>query len=281
MLAEASPLQVGHLFHPLDEKLLDLLKSLSPAEWEAPTVARLWTVKDVAAHLLDGNIRTLSLERDRYFGQPGPEPGSFEDLVVWLNRFNHQWVDATKRISPGVLILLHEATGKQTSDYLMSLPPQEKAIFPVNWAGEDESRNWLHVARQYTEKWLHQQQIRDAVNKPGIMEKKFFHPFIQTFLCALPHTYRSVDAPEGTVVRITIPGTEGGSWDMARTPEHWVLNKESSNQQGVAAELIIEADAAWKLFSKSKRPQEVMDQVILRGDEQLAAVALDMVAVMA
>jgi uncharacterized protein (TIGR03083 family) len=280
-MPESSPLQVGHLFHPLDEKLMDLLQSLSPSEWEAPTVARLWKVKDVAAHLLDGNIRTLSLERDRYFGQPGPEPGSFEDLVAWLNRFNHQWVDAARRISPGVLILLHEATGKQTSDYLMSLPPQEQAIFPVNWAGEDESRNWLHVARQYTEKWLHQQQIRDAVNKPGIMEKKFFHPFIQTFLYALPYTYRSVDAAEGTVVRVTIPGTEGGSWGMERTQEHWVLNSENSYQQDAAAELIIEADAAWKLFSKSKRPQEVKDQVVLRGDEQLATVALDMVSVMA
>jgi hypothetical protein len=30
------------------------------------------------------------------------------------------------------------------------------------WAGETDSRNWFDVAREYTEKWHHQQQLRDA-----------------------------------------------------------------------------------------------------------------------
>ena len=50
-------ISVTHLFPVLDDLLLQLLRSLTPDEWNAPTIARLWKVKDIAAHLLDGNIR--------------------------------------------------------------------------------------------------------------------------------------------------------------------------------------------------------------------------------
>ena len=57
-------IEVAHLFEPLDKKLIELLESLTPEEWHKQTVAKLWKVKDVASHLLDGNIRTLSIQRD-------------------------------------------------------------------------------------------------------------------------------------------------------------------------------------------------------------------------
>ena len=56
-------IETTHLFPVLDQKLIELLKSLSPEDWNKQTVAKLWTVRDIAAHLLDGNLRTLSLSR--------------------------------------------------------------------------------------------------------------------------------------------------------------------------------------------------------------------------
>jgi uncharacterized protein (TIGR03083 family) len=274
-----APLQTAHLFSIIDDKLMELLHSLTPEEWEAQTIARQWKVKDVAAHLLDGNIRALSLQRDMYFGTPGPTSFEFGDLVAWLNQFNHDWVHAARRISPSVMILLHEATGKPASEYFASLDPFEKSIFPVDWAGEKESRNWLHVAREYTEKWLHQQQIREAVNKPGIMTPELFRPFIHTFLFALPHTYRHTDAPEGTRVKLTIPADAGGTWAIERKGSNWILSEE--NISGADAELVIEADIAWKLFSKSLRPADVKDRVTVRGNRALGETALGMISVMA
>lgn len=53
----------------LDQMLFDLLRSLTPEEWQAQTVAKRWKVKDVVAHLLDGNIRILSQLRDEYQGE--------------------------------------------------------------------------------------------------------------------------------------------------------------------------------------------------------------------
>jgi hypothetical protein len=133
------PIQTQHLFSVLDNKLVELLHSLIPEEWEAQTVAKLWKVKDVAAHLLDGNIRALSMQKEKYFGETQPVIESYKDLVDWLNQLNADWVSAAKRISPSVMILLHEATGPKTCEYFASLDPFDKAIFAVSWAGEEES----------------------------------------------------------------------------------------------------------------------------------------------
>jgi uncharacterized protein (TIGR03083 family) len=273
------PLQVAHLFPILDRMLVELLESLSPEEWQAQTVAKLWKVKDVAAHLLDGNIRTLSIQRDRYFGETPPSINGYEDLVNWLNQLNASWVSASKRISPQVMILLHKATGPQTSEYYSSLDPFGKAIFAVDWAGEKESFNWMHVAREYTEKWLHQQQIRDAVNKPGLITPEFFHPFMDTFAYALPHTFRNTPAPTGTVVALEISGEAGGTWLVGKEEEGWKRLHNSASTPHTT--VTTDAGTAWKLFSKSLRPAQVREQVSVNGDHDLAEVVLNMVSVMA
>ena len=60
----ANPIFCAHLLSKVDEKLIELLASLTLDEWDHPTVAASWTVRDVAAHLLDTSLRKLSLVRD-------------------------------------------------------------------------------------------------------------------------------------------------------------------------------------------------------------------------
>ena len=64
------PLLTTHLFPTLDAQLIDLLRSLAPDDWERQTIAPRWKVKDVAAHLLDTQLRTLSFGRDGYTPSP-------------------------------------------------------------------------------------------------------------------------------------------------------------------------------------------------------------------
>src|SRR5690348_9137597 len=47
------PILTAHLFPKVDGLLLELLRSLSPEDWEKQTVSGRWRVRDVAAHLLD------------------------------------------------------------------------------------------------------------------------------------------------------------------------------------------------------------------------------------
>jgi len=131
------------------------LQSLTPDDWQRLTLARRWPVKDVAAHLLDGNLRTLSMLRDGYFGEAPGEINSYDDLLGFLNRLNAEWVTSTRLLSPAVLIDVLTQSGREYADFLAALDLQAPAAFAVAWAGESESANWFYIAREYAEKWHH------------------------------------------------------------------------------------------------------------------------------
>lgn len=273
------PVKTVHLFPVLDKMLIKLLRSLSDEQWNSPTIARLWTVKDIAAHLLDGNVRTLSCSRDRYFGQKADNIHSYDDLVVYLNQLNHQWTDAAKRISPKLLTGLLESTGKQFCRHVKKLDPYDEAVFSVAWAGQDVSPNWFHIAREYTEKFLHQQQIRDAIGAEALFTKKLYYPFLDTFMRALPHTYRHVEAATGTIVSVIVTGKAGGRWNIIKNDNGWDLVKKIKT--AAAAVVTIDPHDAWKLFSKGISPAEAESRVEITGDIPLGKRALQMIAVMA
>ena len=274
------PIFTSHLFPLLDEKLLEILRSLSPQDWERQTIAPLWKVKDVAAHLLDGNMRALSMLRDNYFGEKPENIDTYPDLVGYLNRLNADWVHAMKRVSPHVLIELLEITGKEYSMLMNTLNPFEKALFSVAWAGESESENWFHIAREYTEKYHHQQQIRLAVGKEEVLLKKeLYFPFLDTSLRALPHHYREVNAEVGDVIQVTISGESGGDWYLYRNEEKWILVTEC--ELVPICHIRIPPEIAWRLFTKGISRKEAEPLVNIDGEKSYGSRIIDMLAVMA
>lgn len=270
-----------HLFGPLDEALIRLLKDLSPEDWKMPTHAKKWIVKDIAAHLLDGNLRTLSAMRDRFSGD-APDPGqvtSYQELVTYLNRLNADWVKAFKRISPVVLVELLEITGKPYIECLKSLDPFAHALFPVDWAGEAISMNWFHIAREFTEKWHHQQQIREAVGQPGIMTRQFYFPVMDTFMRALPRAYGNIEGANNCVVRVIVSGELGGSWNLIKKADGWKLNPDLTTPP--ETEITLDPVSAWQLFTKGLDPAEAEKRIMTKGNPQLATPLLGMLSVMA
>ncbi|GAB2849231.1 maleylpyruvate isomerase N-terminal domain-containing protein [Hymenobacter ruber] len=277
-MSQALPIETLPLFPELDHLLLELLQSLTPADWQRPTLARQWTVKDIAAHLLDGNLRTLSMLRDGYFGE-APNDFSYTGMVAYLNRLNADWVRAARRLSPAVLIDWLAQSGAEYTAYLNTLDPWGPAPWPVGWAGESESLNWFHIARDYTEKWHHQQQIREALGQSApLMEPALFRPFIETMMRGLPHAYRAVAAPVGTVVRVVISGNAGGVWELNRAAEGWHLQPPGA--AAPAATLTLAPADAWQLFTKGLGAAEARERAQVAGDENLVLAALRMVAVM-
>jgi uncharacterized protein (TIGR03083 family) len=78
---DAEVVVVTHLFAPERASLLELLSSLSAGQWQSATVCPGWSVKDVALHLLGGDIDLLSRRRD---GAAQPtRPASRVDSRSW------------------------------------------------------------------------------------------------------------------------------------------------------------------------------------------------------
>lgn len=268
-----------HLFRPLNIKLMELLRSLSPADWDKKTVAGNWTVKDVTAHLLDTNMRFISIYRDGVELVPDQKIERYTDLVAYLNRLNGDWVTAMKRVSPALLIEMHDATHEGYVSLLEQLDPQAPAKFGVAWAGEDVSPNWFHIARDLTEKWHHQQQLRDALHTPGILTTEYYTPVMNTFMRAWPFRYRDVPASAGTCIELSITSPEVGRWHLLKEMKGWML----AEKRTVPADVVITlpADISWKLFTKAVPYETVKDKIGIAGDVALAMPLLRMITVMA
>src|SRR5438105_4877677 len=99
----SDPILCAHLLRRVDEKLIDLLRSLAPNEWDIQTVAPRWKVRDVAAHLLDTALRKLSIVRDSCHVEAVSIRTS-QDLITLVNRLNRDGVTVYRRLSPSVLI---------------------------------------------------------------------------------------------------------------------------------------------------------------------------------
>jgi uncharacterized protein (TIGR03083 family) len=274
------PIFVTKVYSQLHIELIALLKSLAPDDWYKPTAAGAWKVRDIVAHLLDSDIRRLSFQRDNAPQVP-PDKSieSYRDLVDFLNDLNAVWIKAAQRISPSLLIQMHELTGAQVSELLTSLDPFAPALFGVAWAGEETSENWFDVAREYTEKWHHQQQIRDAVGAPALTERKWLFPVLDTFLRGLPHTYRNVHADEGTCMVFTITGEAGGDWTLQREGAAWVLYAGRGDH--AACEIRFDQDTAWRLLTKGLSREMAAARVNIKGSQAFGEPLLGMLAVMA
>jgi hypothetical protein len=213
-----------------------------------------WSVKDVALHLLGDDIDLLSRRRDGAAPTDTPgKPAGFQELVASLDRLNQSWVEATRRISPRLLCELLAVTGEATERYLASLE-----LFAVeesvSWVRPEPVPNWLDVARQYTERWTHQQQIR-----------------------ALPRAFTDVPAAVGTTVEVVIAGEAGGCWVLTRTPRGWGLG--AGPPAAPRARVVLEAETAWRLWTKGIRPDAAQAAVSISGDRALGLPVLDAVAI--
>ena len=265
------------LFLPLQQELIALLRTLSPADWQKPTIAGAWRVKDIVSHILDGDLRRLSLHRDRYATAP-PAAETYSELVTFLNDLNASWVTATERLSPQMLTSLLEWSAPQIADFFTSLPPDDKAFWSVAWAGEDESRNWMDIGRDYTEKWHHQAQIRDAAGVPGLMSRKWLHPVFELAMYALPYGFSNTDAPDSSALNIRIDGDAGGAWSLHRKENQWRI--EEGAAQNPAAQVSMNADTAWRLFFNGLKQTDAEQRIQATGDAALCATFLTVRSVM-
>jgi uncharacterized protein (TIGR03083 family) len=277
MLHTPSPVIVADRFPALLDSLLDLLKNLSDEQWLYPVHQGAWTVKDLAQHLIGDDVNILSGMRNGYTENLKPVM-SWDELVAFINHRNEVWVEATRRMSPQLILHLLRWTGDQVNSFFLDLDPYGLSE-PVSWAGPEPAPNWLVIAREFTEHWHHQQHIRDAIGKPGGTETFFLAPVLATFVRALPQTYRTIDAPDGTSVNFRITGDAGADWAVVKEEGSWRLFEGHADPSNAA--VVISEDTAWRLFSKGISKDEGRRCAIFSGDLSLAEKVLENTAIIA
>ena len=269
------------LFPELTSELVKLLKSISDKEWNKSSPVKGRTVKDLVSHLVDSSLRRISLQRDGHSSLAVKvNIETYTDLVDYIQKLNRDWMDITDRLSPRILIDLLEYAERELFEFFKTLDPNDKAIFSVAWAGEKESENWFDIAREYTEKWHHQMQIRMSLDKPLLMDLKYIEPLYDTFMLGLPHLYNEMtDYPDGEKIKVTITGNLNKSWNLSKKAGKWILDLSTD----FVSHNVIEfpENLAWIIFTNTARNKEAYkSKISIHGDKVLAYKLLDFVTVM-
>ncbi len=268
-LAPLPPTDTRALFRPVAAELIPLLRSLGPDDWERPTIAGTWLVRDVAAHVLDVTMRRLSFHRDRMPPPPPSRPiNSERDFVDFINALNAKWVNAYRRVSPRLLTDLLEKSTTELATFFEALPLDAPALFGVSWAGEMTSEGWFDVGREFTELWHHQEQIRLAVGAPSLTDPRFLHAVLEIAVRGLPHAYRDVAASEGDTVTIEATGPAGGEWTLSNSSNKWKIFAGAGATS--SARVRISDSDAWRLLFNALKGDVARAAVQIEGRADLA-----------
>ncbi len=134
---------------------------LSEAEWTTPSPLAGWTVQDNLAHMTGTEMMLL--------GEPNPEVTVDRDLLGHvrndIGEFNEVWVEHL-RSRPGVevLAMFDDATARRLAarDAMSDDEWNAESFTP---AGRDTYGRFMQI--RVFDCWLHEQDMRDAVGRPG------------------------------------------------------------------------------------------------------------------
>jgi uncharacterized protein (TIGR03083 family) len=253
------------LFPQLDSSLIEVLSGLSPEQWNKDTICKKWKVKDIAAHLLDSAIRRLSIGRDGYQGAAA-EINNQDELLNYLNNLNADWVNAYERVIPAILISQLNTVQEELYLYFKDLDPAANAMFPVSRAGEKISDNRFDIAREFTERWLHQQQIRQAVGARSLMNRDLYNPFLEICMKALPHHFKDLSSAASKTISVEVVGDAGGLWTIVRREKQWEF---ITAERPADSTVYIDQNIAWMLFSGGIDIYEAGQYWQVTGDQDL------------
>lgn len=267
-------LDVRQLFPVERQALLTMLESLQPADWARPTVCPGWTVHDIVAHILNDYLRRLSGSRDGFSGAVFADD---ETLPTYLARVNNEFVRAMRQCSPATMVDMLAHLGPQLDAVWADIELDGPAHLNVSWADATTSPAWLDIARDYTEYWVHQQQIRDAVSEPGADEPRLLNPVVVAFLHAVPFALREHPRTAGTAVGFDVTGPAGGQWALISDGAQWDL--AAGSVPDPAAVVRMDQDTLWRLASRGISAEQGRQRAELHGDKQLSEAAASLLAV--
>jgi uncharacterized protein (TIGR03083 family) len=268
------PIDTRPLF-PLERaEFVALLRGLEADDWQRPTVCPGWNVHDIVAHVVHDHIRRLSRTRDEY---AAPVPSLGPNMPWSLHRSNQEFVEVARPWSPRVLIDLLGHLGP-AQDQLWASMDLDQLGEPVSWAAPDlPAPAWLDIAREYTECWVHQQQIRDAVGRPGADSEQLMGLVIDTFQRAVPHTLRDLSPAGGTCLQIQVTGTGGGTWTARRQNTTWAIGRGPATRPAALVQL--SSGYFWRLATRGITVETAREHALISGDQTLGIAVLNLVAI--
>jgi uncharacterized protein (TIGR03083 family) len=234
--------------------IIVLCTPFTDKEWNTPTDCPNWSVQDHVVHMIGTESRLL--------GRPAPEhaPQNMSHVKNAIGKLNEVWVDS-RRGRPGAEVLAEFR--EVTDERLRILGAMSEADFSTPTQtpiGPGTVRDFMHI--RIFDCWVHEQDIRRAVGRPGHLDGPVAEHAIGRIAMALPFVVgKKAQAPNDTTVvfditgpagRLLPIGVEGGRAKLLDTPPaaptvRLTMDVETLNCLGCGRWLPNQAPAAGKV----------------------------------
>lgn len=240
------------------DKLLDEI----PAEqWKSPTSLPGWTVQDVVSHIV-GTEMALA-------GHPQPEDDKARGLPHVRNDIgasNECWVNSLRGASPADV---HRRFREITATRAETLEAMsEEDFFAPSWtpAGKDTYARFMRI-RNF-DCWMHEQDIREAVDKPGHESGRCAELSLDEISWALGYIVgKKAGAPQGSSVTFDLDGPVVRQIHVAVDGRAKVVEALSSP----ATATLTMSSTAFTRLAGGRIPVELgFGQIQVKGDKELA-----------
>lgn len=243
--------------------LLAILGALNQDDWERETPCPGWTVHDLVLHLLGDDFVVLSILRDGHTAPLPSEP--HESLAGMIDQLNADWIRATAgRLSPRMLRGLLVWAGEETHKFFAGVEFDSPSAMGVSWAGESPSPHGLEVAREYTERWLHQQQLRQAVGHSSLADPVLTRVFLQSLAHCLPVAYAAANEAVGTTVKLDILEFPTLSFGLRLDAPGWRLVRGRDISEADCS-IVAPAEPLWRAWTTNGDPAGLRGVAVVTG----------------
>lgn len=188
-------------WHSAVTDVVALLRSLEDTDWSRPTDLPGWDVKGVACHLAHIESDLCGVKQKRV------EVPELEHLTSPTSVFTEMGLIARADMSGAEITDELEKCAKSRYEQLLADPPTDGKADPPRTPGKI-GWNWeTLLSNRVVDVWMHEQDIRRAVGRPGGMNTPGADHTISTFARSFPYIVGKRVAPAaGTTVVLDVTG---------------------------------------------------------------------------
>ena len=250
--------------------IAELVAGLDDAALDTPTCLPGWDVRAVVAHVIGTESMLLG------DGAPPHEldPASSDHVRNDIGKFNEAWVASMP--SAGVIDLVARLEDHRTRR-LAALRAMDRDAWDAEGftpAGRDSYGRFMRI--RVFDCWLHEQDVRDAVGRPGHESGPAVETTLDEMEAALGYIVgKRAGAPAGARVRIELTGDSGRTILVEVGERAMVVDGLTADP---TVTLTMPVGVFTRLAAGRVAPAAVGEQVEIDGDEALGQRIVDSLA---
>ncbi|MFI1466999.1 maleylpyruvate isomerase family mycothiol-dependent enzyme [Streptomyces wuyuanensis] len=254
------------------EAISELVQPLAEGEWNRATPCPGWSVRDIVSHVIGmecemlGDPRPIhTLPRDLYHVRS--EFARYMEMQVDVRR-HHTAPEMTAELEYTIIRRNRQLRNE-------SRAPETMVRAPL---GAEQTLELAYRMRAF-DIWVHEQDLRVALNKPGNLDSPGALVARDNFLAVLPRVVaKDAGAPPHSAVVFDVHGPV----EFLRTVRVDADGRgtiDGAPSLGPAATLTLDWETYVRLAAGRVRPAAVADRIKVEGDGELAGAILESFAV--